>query len=139
MNQIFAPLLSVISDEESRRELREFARTYNRDLINDRGSDMEAQVLEVIRDALANSASGQVSVKDIATWFADRQRRRIRPQGHTQVDRQQGAKKLQLKTCKGHGVFVIAATEGKRLEMLYRKYGFAGDITTEETKDVPVA
>lgn len=121
--QIFVPLLSVIEDAGAREALRELAHDYHRELVADRGMDMEAQVLEVIRDLLASSVDGRVSVKDIASWFADRH--------GEEYDKKVTAKwigyvirrKLQLKTQKSHGVFVLAPSEKPKLERLYEKYG----------------
>src|ERR1039457_372384 len=50
LSQIFVPLMSVIEDAEARKALRAVAQEYNRELVADRGMDLEAQVLEVIRD-----------------------------------------------------------------------------------------
>src|SRR5438093_2798033 len=54
LNQIFVPLLSVIEDPEALEDLRELARRYNKEMIADRGMDMEAQILEIIRDLLCS-------------------------------------------------------------------------------------
>ena len=65
LNQIFVPLLSVISDPTIRAELREVARERHREIVADRGMDVEAQVLEVIRN-LRNSSPN---------WRSERSRR----------------------------------------------------------------
>ena len=54
LNQIFVPLLSILEDPEARRDLQELAKRYNREMIADRGMDMEAQILEIIRDMLSS-------------------------------------------------------------------------------------
>lgn len=130
-NQIFVPLLSIIGDARARAELKELAARYHRELIADRGMDTEAHVLEVIRDALESAPEGQVAIKDIASWFADRHGedydRKITPKWIGNVVR----RKLQLKTQKSHGVFVIAPTEKPKLERLYEKYG----VTTGPAAD----
>jgi len=72
LNQIFAPLLSIIDDPKAQADLKDLARRYHSELIVDRGMDMEAQLLQVIRDLLSASPDGQASVKEIAEWFADR-------------------------------------------------------------------
>ena len=72
LNQIFVPLLSIIEDPEAIDDLRELARRYNREMIADRGTEMEAQILEVIRDILDSPYPVRLTVKDIASWFADR-------------------------------------------------------------------
>jgi hypothetical protein len=67
-----APLQSVVNDENARAALCELARAYHRELELDRGMDTEAQILEVIRDMLAVSPTGQMSVQQIATEFSTR-------------------------------------------------------------------
>jgi hypothetical protein len=67
LNQIFVPLLSIIDDARARSDLRELARRYNREAIADRGMEMDAQVLETIRDLHMASADGRVTVKDITS------------------------------------------------------------------------
>ncbi len=127
--QVFGPLLSVIEDAEAREALGELARTYNRDLVADRGMDMEAQVLEVIRDVLAGSIDGRASIKDITNLFTDRHGgdydRKVTPKWIGNTVR----RSLQLKTQKSHGVFVLAPEEKPKLAKLYEKYGI---IAVEE-------
>jgi hypothetical protein len=48
--QVFVPLLSVIEDAGAREELRKVARECHKELVADRGMDIEAQVLEIIRE-----------------------------------------------------------------------------------------
>lgn len=44
LNQIFVPLMSIIDDPKLRQELRTLARQYNRDIIAERGLDIEAEL-----------------------------------------------------------------------------------------------
>ena len=87
--------------------------------------DMEAQILEVIRDFLVASADGQISIKDITDLFADRYaeeyERRVTAKWIGSVVR----RKLQIKTQKSHGVFIISPTEMPKLPRLYEKYGIS--------------
>src|SRR3989442_1692419 len=53
--QVFVPLLSVIEDAGARNALRQVAREYHRELVADRGMDIEAQVLEIIQELQASS------------------------------------------------------------------------------------
>src|SRR5947199_3133875 len=48
--QIFVPLLSVIEDAGAREALHQVAREYHKELVADRAMDIEAQVLEIIRE-----------------------------------------------------------------------------------------
>lgn len=123
LNQIFAPLLSIIQDADARTELQKLARQYNREMIAERGMEVEAQVLEVIRDILAVSPNGQVKIQDLTSWFLDRfgedYDRKITTRWIGSVVR----KKLRLKTRKSHGVFVIPLEERPKVERLYERYG----------------
>jgi len=136
LNQIFVPLLSIIDDSRARDDLRALARRYNREAIADRGMEMDAQVLETIRDLHAASIDGKVSVKDVASWFADKH--------GEEYDRKVTAKwigyiirrKLGLKTQKSRGVFTIALSEKPKIERLYEKYGLvSGDAADREAEN----
>ena len=133
LTQIFGPLLSVIDDPAARRAIQKAARTFHQELLAERGTDTEAQVLEVIRDLLAASVDGRISVKEITDMFVDRHdedyERKITPRWIGSIVR----RKLQLKTQKSHGVFVLSVSEKPKLERLYEKYA----IATAETPSEP--
>ena len=59
LNQIFAPLLSVVETEELRTELRAVARELNAELIEDRGLDVEADILAIIQIVNGGRTWGQ--------------------------------------------------------------------------------
>jgi hypothetical protein len=66
-------VLSIIEDPEARRDRQELAKRYNREMIADRGMDMEAQILEIIRDMLSSPYGEQrLPLKAIMSWFVDR-------------------------------------------------------------------
>lgn len=133
LNQIFAPLLSMVDDPGARTEIRELARRYNREIVAERGADMEAQILEIIREMLASSPDTRPSVKEITNWFNDRYGadydRRVTTRWVGSILR----KKLHLKTQKSHGVFVIPVLELPRLDRLYERYGI--DTKEAEARD----
>ncbi|MDQ3816148.1 MAG: hypothetical protein M3348_17535, partial [Acidobacteriota bacterium] len=130
LNQIFVPLLSIVDDEKTRDDLRELARRYNREMVVERGMDMEAQILEVIRDLIASGES-KPSIKDITNWFLDRYgadyERKVTAKWIGGVIR----KRLNLKPQKSNGVFVIPFSESPKLERLYEKYGLASKDANE--------
>jgi hypothetical protein len=136
LNQIFVPLLSIIEDPLAREDLRELARRYNKEMIADRGMDMEAQILEVIRDMLSSPYGvPQLPLKDITSWFVDRHgmdyERKITSKWIGTIVR----KRLNLKTQKSHGVYVIPLSEQPKLERLYEKYGINPKETDEPEPD----
>ena len=125
--QIFVPLLSVIEDSEARDALRQVARDYHRDMVADRGMDVEAQMLEIIQELKQEPFSPGLAIKEIAERFIARHsedfERKITPHWVGGVIR----RKLGLKTEKHHGNYFIAASEGPKLSRLFEKYGVGTD------------
>jgi hypothetical protein len=124
LNQIFAPLLSIIEDPATQKSLRELARQYNRELISDRGLDTEAQILEVIQSLLAVPENSTVSIAEITQRFTElygeEYERKITNKWIGSIIR----KRLNLKAYKSDGVYVIAASPltVEKLNRLYEKY-----------------
>ena len=72
LSQIFVPLLSVIEDASAREALRQLARDYHRELVADRGMDIEAQVLEIIRELQESPHGLGLSIREISSRFIER-------------------------------------------------------------------
>ncbi len=123
LSQIFVPLMSVIEDAEARKALRDVAREYHKELVADRGMDLEAQVLEIIHDLQESPYTDGLSVKEIAERFAERYgddfERKVTPHWMGYVVR----RKLQLKTARRRDGYVIAPGESVRLLRLFERYG----------------
>jgi hypothetical protein len=125
LNQIFLPLLSVAKDPKDREELRALARRYHGEMISERGMDLEAHILEVIRDL--RDAGRPLAVKDITSWLQDRHgeeyERKITARWVGNVMR----RKLHLASRKSHGNYVIPVEELPKLDLLYSRYGIASE------------
>jgi hypothetical protein len=131
LNQIFAPLMSIIRDRHIREELREIARSYHREHILERALDIEAQILEVVKELFTQSKTKKVSMKEITELFT--QRYGFDYEGGSVTAKWIGTiirKKLNLETQKSNGVFVIPVSEQPKLLRLYEKYGLmANDLS----------
>jgi hypothetical protein len=125
LSQIFVPLMSVIEDAEARKALHDVAREYHKELIADRGMDLEAEVLEVVQDLRESPYANGISIKEITERVSERCGddfdRKVTPRWIGNVIRH----RLGLKTEKRHGNYVIATTEGAKLTRLLEKYGIA--------------
>lgn len=125
--QIFVPLLSVIENPDARNALREVAKDYHRDLVADRGMDIEAQMLEIIREIQQEPLSPGLAIKEIAERFIARHsedfERKVTPHWVGYVVR----RKLGLKTEKRHGSYFVAAAESLKLAQLFEKYGIGSE------------
>src|SRR5262249_22676144 len=140
LNQVFAPILAIATDEKTKADLLELARAYHRDLLVDRSQESEAKVLEVIRDLRA--AGEALTLKEIVSWFterhADEYERKITPKWVGWIVR----KRLHLQTVRRNGGFGIADEELASLPILFDRYGVtppaeAGTASTQE--ETPVA
>jgi hypothetical protein len=121
LNQIFLPLLAVVSNPRDREELRTLARRYQGEMISERGMDLEAQILEVIRDLRA--AEKPLAVKDITSWLQDRQgdeyERKITTRWVGSIIR----RKLQLRSVRVTSGYTIPPEEMAKIDRLYERYG----------------
>lgn len=132
LKQIFAPLLSVVDDDSVRAELCAAAREMNADLIEDRGLDVEADVLAIIRDLLAKPDGRPVSIMDIT--------RALQQRYGSEYERNITAKwvggivrrRLQIRTQKSNGVYIIPHTQRPRLKRLFDKYGLNSDAAASD-------
>lgn len=132
LNQVFVPLLSVIDDPATRRELRDVARRYHREIVSERAMDTEAQVLEVISDLAAVPESSRVSVGDVTHLFTERHGedydRKVTSKWIGMILR----RRLGLRPQKSHGTFVLPPEELAKLALLRERYGL--DVIGEPSK-----
>jgi hypothetical protein len=121
LNQIFLPLLSVVSNPKDREELRALARRYHGEMVNERGMDLEAQVLECIRDL--RESGRPLAIKDITNWLVDRHgdeyERKLTTKWIGNVIR----RKLQLRPVRASSGYVIPPEELPKVDRLYERYG----------------
>jgi hypothetical protein len=122
MKQLLAPLLLITPSELIRGSILEFAEGYQRELLVDRGMDVEAQVIEILAE-IAKAKVQNVSVRKLSDVFANRfaedYERKVTPKWIGSIVR----KKLGLKTYKSNGIFVIPQEELLKVAYLCQKYG----------------
>jgi hypothetical protein len=134
LNQIFVPLLSIISDGEVRADIQNIARDYGREMAIDREMGAEARILEIIRELAADADKEHVSIKEIALIFIERHGQDY---AKTITSRWIGTiirRRLQLATYKNHGIYVISIQNAVKLDSLYQRYG-VGDSSNEQIPD----
>ena len=140
INQVFVPLLSIISDEQTLKDLKQVAHEYNRQLLSDKGMDSEGQLLEVIAER--RGLDDVVSIKEITHHFIERfgneYEYKITPKWIGGLIR----KKLHLRTERRKEGYVVSGSEGAKIKRLLERYGLKPDETTiapderrEEVKD----
>lgn len=130
LNQIFVPLMSIVKDAAFRDELASAARGLQVTLAASRGFDLEAQLLEIIRDLLTTDA-GPISIKAITELFAIRHGDQYGPKTTNQWIGGMLRRNLHLKTQKSGGVYVLPLSERSRLDLLFSKYGM-GEKSIQE-------
>ena len=127
LNQILLPLMSVVSDDTLRSELRSMAKEAELNLVADRGLLVEAQVLEILVELIAGSQRPVVPVAEIARAlierYGDEYDRPITNRWVGSILR----KRLNIRTYKSHGVYVVPVQERPKIELLCRRYGVDPD------------
>ena len=125
LNQILLPLMSVVSDDTLRSELRSMAQEAQVNLVADRGLLVEAQVLEILAELMSTSQRPVVPVSDIVTGLVERYGgeydRPITNRWVGSVLR----KRLNIRTYKSHGVYVVPIQERPKIELLCTRYGIS--------------
>jgi hypothetical protein len=123
LNQILSPLAAVIDDADARAALMTFARESHEALQADRGESLEAQVLTVIRLLSETASVIGIPIKKITALYnrtyGKDYRRPVTPKWMGGIIR----KRLNLKTHKNHGIFVVGPAEQANLSHLYERYG----------------
>ena len=123
LNQILIPLLSVVSDDHLRTELRSMALEAQLSLVADRGLLVEAQVLEILAELMAGSHRPVIPVADIVAVFIERYafeyERPITNRWIGSILR----KRLNIGTYKSHGVYVVPIGERSKIDLLCERYG----------------
>ncbi|HEY2091301.1 MAG TPA: hypothetical protein VGJ81_05400 [Thermoanaerobaculia bacterium] len=131
LQQIFGPLVSVISDVSAREKVITLIGKYNEDLVDERSEAAEAQILQVIRDLVARPNS-RLAIQDITTEFirrhGDEYERRVTPRWVGSLVR----RRLGLKPSRNTGVFTLGPEEVARLASLYKRFGLEPVETVEE-------
>jgi len=121
LNQIYTPLLSLVSDKKIRDEIMSVAKEHNAQIRSDRGLQIEADVLWAIKQC-AQRSQKQISIKQIteifSSQFSSNYDHRISPKWIGSVVR----KKLRLSTRKSNGLYVLGENQKETLERLYAKY-----------------
>lgn len=135
LNQIFAPLLSVVPDSNTRAELQKLARQYSKELAEERGGDAEARVLEIIRELMRLGT--KVAVKDITTRFANRHGdecdRKVTGRWIGYIIR----KRLGLKTERISGAYFLAPGQELKFRQMCERYGLSSESEEDETASSP--
>ena len=122
LNQIISPLLSVIEDEQTRLELREFVKKYNEELKTDRGFSFEAPILETII-SLMDDGSDLTTMKTISEAYNNRSQgteKELSPRKMGGIIKD----KFRLKTTKTRNGYVLDEVSYKEnIDRLSKKYG----------------
>jgi hypothetical protein len=123
LNQILVPLLSVVGDPKLREDLRSVASEMQAGIVAERGLLAEAQVLEILAELMAISDRAFVPLEDVTVGLIERYgaeyERPITNRWIGGVLR----RRLNLRTYKSHGIYVVPTTERTKIEALCARYG----------------
>jgi hypothetical protein len=120
LNQVMMPLASIIEDQTMLNELRKFAERYNKNIIVERGSQIEAEVLQAIID-LAVGGNISPQMKEIADHYNNERDKEdyITPRGVGAIV----GNKLRLRKDKDSSNSYRLRWDGELIAKLCEKYG----------------
>ena len=125
INQVFAPILAIATSASRSEIIRSRMRELEEDLRTHRAMDPEAQVFEVILKLADGHELPTISIAAITAEFNRKYQAEL---GHFATNKMVGflvRRRLQLKTQKSHGVFVIPLSEISKFPALCERYGLA--------------
>lgn len=128
-NQILLPLLSIADDPDLRADMRAMGRETQLGLVADRGLQIEAQVLEVLAELMTRPNRTAIPLSDVVARFVERfggeYERPVTNRWIGSIVRT----RLNLRTYKTNGVFVIPLAVRAKIELLCARFGVG--ITTD--------
>ncbi len=135
LRQVFAPLLSLVLDEETKQDLLVVARRYEADLAADRGLEVDASLLGVVSE-LEGELGRPPSLQELALRFevrhgAEHAGLTVRRIGWIL------RKRFGVLTVKSNGIYIIAPEEQAKLSRLYVRYGVGGATALESSPQSP--
>ena len=139
LNQILLPLLSIVRSPAVREELRSAAAEAQTNIIAERGLLAEAQVLEILAELMATSDRPVIPISEVAAGLIERYgaeyERPITNRWVGSILR----RRLNLRTYKSHGVYVVPMSLRGKVELLCTRYGVSvitDVVGTVESEDV---
>lgn len=137
LNQTALSLLSVVDDEELRREIIANLAVRHDEIRQDRSETIEAILIGAVFEAFSTAAGASVSIGEISTRFNVMA---CSEYGHTFSNKWVGTAirtKLRLATHKSHGVYVVPTSERPRIDALAARYGISARVSVP-AGDTPV-
>ena len=121
INQVYLPLLSLIEDEEIRKQIITIARKKNEQIKTDRGFQTEADVLFSIKKGYEKHKT-DLSISQITNIFiknyGNLYEQKVTPKWIGSIIR----RKLRLSTRKKNGIYILSENQKDILSNLYAKY-----------------
>lgn len=120
LNQIYAPLLSLIDDQKIKKGVIAFARKAQEQSRVDRGLKVEADLLKVIHNRSGQQKPLTIGslADDFRKLYGSQYDRKITPNWIGHLVRQ----KLRLATRKSHGLYIISEGQYEHLQRLYERF-----------------
>lgn len=123
LNQILVPLLSIIDDAAVRGHIVAAAASLDQSLRNERSATPEAQLLEILTEALADISRTVVPLTEITQTFVTRFgaefERPVTPRYIGSLLRN----RLHLTSYKSHGTYMVPVSEKTKVDTLCARYG----------------
>ena len=123
LNQILSPLAAVMDDNEAKEALKAVARESHDRLQSERDASLEAQLLIIIRLLAETDAKAGTAIKEVTAIFNRSFGKDFSRKATAKWIGGIIRRRLNLRTEKSHGVFVVAPAEQAKLAPLYERYG----------------
>jgi len=135
LNQIIVPLLSIIKDEPLRAELKISVSEYHKQMIADRGMEMDGQIAEVIHELLYEDGKAEPTIGQIKD--------RLEEKFGSELDRKLTARwvgskirnSFNLHTTKTRDGYIIPISEKDKLNRIFERFGVVNIVNDEKVEN----
>lgn len=134
LSQIISPLLSVIKDGAAAENLKSFIVEYNKQIISDRGMEMDARIFEIVLNLLKNCTLSEIKVKDISDSY-NKEPLDIKEIVSYQKMGWYLRERLKLKTERTRDGYVLSENNKERIEMLKKKFGITPETESSNAEN----
>lgn len=125
LNQILVPLLSIIEDEEIRKDICDAVQGLEHDLSEEKGATPEGELLAILAELMKDATRTSITISEMTTLFTSRHGADYdRPITNRYIGFLV-RNRLRLSSRKSHGVYVVPLSEKPKIQALCKRYGIA--------------
>lgn len=136
LNQILVPLLSIIEDEEIRKDICDAVQGLEHDICEEKGATPEGELLAILAELMKDATRTSITISEMTTLFTSRHGADY---DRAITNRYIGyllRSRLHFASRKSHGVYVVPLSEKPKIQALCKRYGIAENNVLDDEENI---